>query len=185
MTPPDTDIQILAQLRDPATREQGFRTLTKRYGRRLYWHIRRIVVSHDDAEDALQETFIGIWSHLDHFRGDAGALQAWAYRIATREALQVLRRQTHLLQSIDSLSETLAEKLEAETSLNADRAATTFHHALLKLPTQQRIVFNLRYFDELTYQQIADITGKSVCTLKTNYHYATQRIRQYLKDHAT
>jgi RNA polymerase sigma factor (sigma-70 family) len=185
MTTQDADIQILTQLRDPATREQGFRALTQRYGRRLYWHIRRIVVSHDDAEDALQETFIAMWSGIGNFHSEAGALKSWVYRIATREALQVLHRQTHLLQSIDSLSETLAEKLEAETSLNADHAATTFHQALLKLPTQQRIAFNLRYFDELTYQQIADITGKNVGTLKTNYHYATQRIRQYLKDHAT
>ena len=175
---------IRAMLSDPERRNEAFRLLMRQYGRALYWHIRRMVVSHDDAEDALQETSIKILSGIDRFRDD-GDLMAWIYRIATNEALQQLRRQTKLFQSIDSLGDSLGEKLEAESALDPDAAEVIFQKALLTLPTQQRIVFNLRYYDELSYDEIAAITGKNVGTLKTNYHYATERIKQYIKDHSS
>lgn len=163
-------------------REEGFRMLMKEYGHALYWHIRRIVVGHDDAEDVLQETCIKVLSSIHTYRGD-GSLATWLYRIATNEALQHLRRQTRLFQNIDSLSDTLVEKLQAETPLDGNELEIMLQKALLTLPTQQRIAFNLRYYDELSYEDIAAITGKTIQTLKTNYHYATQRIKNYIKEH--
>lgn len=164
-------------------REEGFRMLMKEYGHALYWLIRRIVVGHDDAEDVLQETCIKVLNSIHTYRGD-GSLATWLYRIATNEALQHLRRQTRLFQNIDSLSDTLVEKLQAETPLDGNELEIMLQKALLTLPTQQRIAFNLRYYDELSYEDIASITGKSVQTLKTNYHYATQKIKNYIKEHA-
>jgi len=168
-------------LSDPDQRERGFRLLMQQYGRALYWHIRRIVVSHDDAEDALQEASIKIFSHISSFKGD-GQLSTWLYRIATNEALQQLRRQTRLFQSIDDLGDQLAGKLESETPLDANATEVLFQKALLTLPTQQRIAFNLRYYDELSYDEIARITGKNINTLKVNYHHAAEKIKKYIKN---
>ena len=173
---------LLEMLSDPKRREQGFRLLMKQYGDALYWHIRRIVVSHDDAEDALQETSIKIFSHIGDFKGD-GKLTTWMYRIATNEALQQLRRRTSLFQSIDSLGSTLTNQLQAETSLDSNSAEVLFQKALLTLPTQQRVAFNLRYYDELSYDEISRITGKNVNTLKANYHFAVEKIKKYINTH--
>ena len=179
-----TDDNMLHQmLQDPSKREDGFRMLMKQYGPALYWHIRRVVVGHDDAEDVLQETCIKVLKGIHSYKGE-GSLMMWLYRIATNEALQHLRRQTKLFQSIDSLEDTLKAKLKAESQLEGAEAETLFQQALLTLPTQQRVAFNLRYYDELSYEQIAGITGKSVSTLKTNYHYATQKVRDYLIKHS-
>ena len=177
-----TDDSALQQmLHDPARRNEGFRMLMKQYGQALYWHIRRIVVAHDDAEDVMQETCIKVLNKIGSYKGD-GPLSTWLYRVATNESLQHLRRETHLLQSIDSLSDSLVVKLRSEPLLDGSAAECLFQQALLSLPTQQRIAFNLRYYDELSYEEIARITGKSVNTLKTNYHYATQKIKSYIKE---
>lgn len=182
MSTTNADIELLRQLRDPSRRDEGFATLMRHYGRRLYWHLRRIVVDHDDAEDALQETAIKVLDKLDDFRGD-GDLMAWVYSIATREALQTLRRRTSLFQSIDSLSDDLAAKLPAPANDGPD-AALLLQRALLRLPTTQRIAFNMRYYDEMTYEQIAAVTGKSVGSLKTSYHIAVEKIKEFLKANA-
>lgn len=131
----------------------------------------------------LQETCIKVLDGIGSFKGD-GPLLTWLYRVATNEALQHLRRQTHLFQSIDSLGETLTSKLRAEAVLDGNELETMFQQALLTLPTQQRIAFNLRYYDELSYEEIARITGKNIASLKTNYHYATQRVKNYIKEHS-
>lgn len=179
-----TEERLKQMLAAPAQREQGFRILMKEYGEKLYWHIRRIVVSHDHAEDALQETCIKVFNHIESFKGE-GSLSAWLYRIATNEALQQLRRDTHLFQSIDALSGTLTNKLTAETSLDSQAAEVIFQKAVLTLPTQQRIAFNLRYYDELSYEEISHITGKKVNTLKTNYHFAVEKIKKYIQEHSS
>ena len=176
------DSTFQQMLLNPAQRNEGFRYLMKQYGKTLYWHIRRIVVGHDDAEDVLQETCIKVLNSISNYRGD-GSLVTWLYRIATNEALQHLRRQTRIFQHIDSLSDSLAEKLEAEAPLDGTELELLFQKALIALPTQQRIAFNLRYYDELSYEEIAAITGKSVQSLKTNYHYATQKVKNYIKEH--
>lgn len=155
---------------------------TDQYGQRLYWHIRRLVVSHDDAEDALQETFIKIFTKADTFKGDS--LEAWCYKIATNEALQSLRKRTHAFHSLDSLNGELADLVLTESAPDADRSAILFQQAILQLSTQQRIAFNLRYYDDLPYTQIASITGKSENSLRTNYHFAVEKIKKYLKEHA-
>ena len=156
---------------------------TDRYGKQLYWHIRRLVVSHDDAEDALQETFIKIFTKASSFRGDEDSLLSWFYQIATREALMCLRRRTHAFQSLDSLSGELSDLVVTESAPDADRSAVLFQQAILQLSTQQRVAFNLRYYDELPYDQISAITGKSEGSLRTNYHYAVDKIKEYLKEH--
>lgn len=180
----DSDDILLAHFANPDTRDDAFRRLMKRYGRDLYWHIRRIVVDHDDAEDALQETAISALKHLPRYRGDS-SLSTWLYRIATNEALQLLRRRTRWYQGVDSLNESLAEKIAAPAYFDGDHAAILFQKALLQLPTQQRIAFNLRYYDGLPYEQIARITGKSVATLKANYHHAVKRIENFIKENAS
>ena len=170
-------------LRDPAKRDEGFRRLMKIYGERLYWHIRRIVVGHDDAEDVLQETCIKILSAINSLQsGDK--LMTWIYSIATNESLRHLRRQTRLFQSIDSMGPALTSKLEAENQIDGQVVEMAFQKALLTLPTQQRIAFYMRYYDEMSYDEIASITGKNIGTLKTNYHYATEKIKKYIQNYS-
>ena len=158
--------------------------VTQLYGKRLYWYIRRIVVVHDDAEDALQETFLKIYDKVGAFRGDDSSLLLWCYRIATNEALQLLRRRARLFQSLDSVSAELAGKLAEECAPDADRTSVLFQQAVLQLTTQQRIVFNLRYYDELSYAEISKITQKSENSLRTNYSYAVNKIKEYLKENS-
>lgn len=174
---------LLFMLSSPATREEGFRLLMKRHGQAVYWHIRRIVVGREDAEDVLQDTCIKVLSCLSSFRGDEAALLPWVYRIATRESLMQLRRRTHLFQSIDQLGDTLTRTLEAENGADGSEELL-LQKALLTLPTTQRIVFGLRYYDDMSYEQMAEVTGKRVGTLKTNYHYAVERVKKYLTENS-
>ncbi|MBQ1725546.1 MAG: RNA polymerase sigma factor [Muribaculaceae bacterium] len=176
---------LLAMLGDVERRDQGFALLMRHYGRALYWHIRRLVVNHDDAQDALQETCIKVLEGIAGFKGDEEQLASWLYKIATREALQSLRRRTRLFQSIDDLGDSLVQQLHAEASVDADEATVLFQQAILQLPTQQRLVFNMRYYDDLTHEQIAQVLGKNVGTVKTSYHYAVEKLRDYLKQHSS
>lgn len=178
------DSALRHMLFDPEHRNEGFKMLMKQYGQALYWHIRRIVVGHDDAEDVMQETCIKVLNHIGSFKGE-GPLVTWLYRIATNEALQHLRRQTHIFQNIDTLAGALTEKLESESTMSGNEMATIFQKALLTLPTQQRIAFNMRYYDEMSYEEIAHATGKSVSSLKTNYHYAVQKVKDYINEHTS
>ena len=175
--------ELVEMLSDAERREQGFRILMQQYGQKLYWHIRRIIVGHDDAEDVLQETFIKIYDNIGSLKGKE-KLATWIYTIATNEALAVLRRQKRFYQSLDdAMGEILTSKLKAENPIDGNKAEVLFQEALLQLPTQQRIAFNLRYYDELSYDDIAKITGKNVGTLKTNYHYAAEKVKKYIKEH--
>jgi RNA polymerase sigma-70 factor (ECF subfamily) len=178
-----TEAELVSMLRNPEERERGFRALLSIYGNKLYWHIRRMVVSREDAEDAMQEASIKIFSKIDSFKGES-ALLTWIYTIATNEALQVLRKRCGLFQSIDrdGVGERLRETLYAETECDANDAEVVFQEALLRLPTQQRIAFNMRYYDELPYEEIAKITGKNVNTLKANYHFAVEKIKNYINN---
>lgn len=179
----DQDKEILQRLKSPIKREAAYRELLKTYGPRLYWHIRRIVVSHDDAEDVMQDTAIKIFNGIETFRGESSLL-TWLYRIATNESLAHLRRRCTLFQSVDSLGESLAEKVESEADIDAERATVLFQQAVAKLPTQQRLAFNMRYYDELSYSQMSEITGKNINTLKTNYHFAAESVKKYIKENA-
>ena len=178
MESPSVDQKILSMIRDSSMKENGFRLLTKTYGERLYWHIRRVVIGHDDAEDVLQETFIQIFTKSDSFKCNAEQLAAWL-----NEALTPLSQQTPFFQSIDDVNPILISKLQAEDTQDGNEAERLLQEALLQLPTVQRMTFNMRYYDGMSYQQMSEVTGKSIGTLKTNFHYATERIKVYIKEH--
>lgn len=176
------DSSILNLLRQPDRQEEGFRLLMKQYGESVYWHIRRIVVGHDDAEDVLQETAISIFKNFHQFAGEANQLRAWIYRIATNESIMLLRKRTRLFQSIDDLNPALLETMTTENNVDMNKAEFILQKKLLSLPTQQRIVFYMRYYDDLPYEEISRITGKKVNTLKANYHFAKTKIEEELKN---
>lgn len=175
--------KIVEMLKSDDSKDLGFRMLLKQYGEALYWHIRRIVVGHEDAEDVMQETIINIHRHIEKFKGDS-SLTTWIYRIATNESLRWLQKQSGWLRSIDNNNIALADKIMAENDIDAKATEVLFQKALLTLPTQQRIAFNMRYYDELSYEEIAKITGKKVNTLKTNYHFAAEKIKNYIKENS-
>ena len=170
--------KLIAQLR--SNEVEAFDRLIERYGDRLYWHIRRVVVQHEDAEDALQETFTRTFLSINEFRGDnEPSLVAWLYRIATNSAIRVLqKRKKWAFSTLDSLRGDLLATFEHELDPTADEIVVRLQKAILALPTKQRLVFNMRYYDELSFEQISQATGQSVSTLKTNYHYAVQKIRE-------
>lgn len=175
----ETEQDIIMKLRNPATRNAGFEQLVIIYRETLYWHIRRMVVSNEDAEDVLQETLIKVFYSLDDYRGES-RLFTWIYRIATNECLQFLRQKKTLFTSYEEVSDILVQTLYAENDIDADKLLLKFQEAILRLPEKQRVVFNLRYYDELSYEEISRITGQSVATLKTGYHYAMEKVKKYM-----
>lgn len=171
---------LVAMLRNSDTRERAFRVLLQQYGDTLYWHIRRIVVSHEDAEDAMQETIINVYRNIDSFQGNC-ALSTWIYRIATNEAIRLLKNKCKLFQSIDSIGRELCDNISAECNVDEKAIEVVFQKAILQLPMQQKLAFNLRYYEDMSYEQIAEVTGKNINTLKTNYHFAVEKIKKYIK----
>lgn len=169
---------LIAQLKSNAV--EAFDLLIEQYGDRLYWHIRRIVVQHEEAEDVLQETFTRAYLSISGFRGKTeSSLTAWLYRIATTLSINVLRkRKRGIFSSLDSVRGDLLATFEHEVEPSADEIIVRLQKAILALPTKQRLVFNMRYYDELSFEEISQITGQSVSTLKTNYHYAVQKIKK-------
>ena len=158
----------------------AFNLIVKNYSEKIYHHIRRFVYSHDDADDLTQEVFIKIWAALPSFRADA-QLFTWIYRIATNESLNFLRKQKlRTILSLDSSDSILVKKLESDEYFNGDKIQTALQKAIIKLPEKQRVVFNLRYFDEMKYEDIAEITGTSVGALKASYHHAYNKIKETL-----
>ena len=164
-------------LKDP---ERGFRLLVEKFQSPVYWHIRRMAVSHEDAEDVSQETFIRIFRHMEDFRNES-SLQTWIYRIATNECLRLLNRRKEELVSSEEVQADLMNKLMASEYVDYDNAMEVkFQQAILRLPEKQRLVFNLRYYDELKYEEISRITDTKVDTLKANYHFAKEKIKEYM-----
>lgn len=157
-----------------------FDLLIERYSERLYWHIRRIVVQHEEAEDILQDTFVAAYTSFDKFRGDNEAsLTAWLYRIATNLSIRALRRRrSSVFVSVDSLRNVLSADFENEIAPDGDEIAVKLQRAVVALPMKQKLVFNMRYYDEMPFEAISQVTGQSVSTLKTNYHYAVKRIKE-------
>ena len=161
--------------------EEAFRGITDAYTERLYWHVRRFVCSHDDTNDLLQDIFIKIWTALPSFRGDSG-LYTWLCRIATIEVLNHLRRQkVKSLLSFESISASLEKKIDEDIYFNGNELQRELHKAIQRLPEKQRIVFSLRYFDELKYEEISEITDTSVGALKASYHHAYNKIKEDLQ----
>lgn len=161
--------------------ERGFRLLMESFQEAIYNYIRRLVVTHEDAQDVLQEVFIRVFRHMDQFRNES-SLGTWIYRIATNESLRLLNsRKGEGVVSSEEIQEELIEKLKASDYIDYENElAVKFQEAILTLPEKQRLVFNLRYYDELEYEEISRILDTKVDTLKVNYHYAKEKIKEYI-----
>ena len=176
-----TDKNII-DLQKSGKLEQAFNAIINSYSERLYWHVRRFVCNHDDTNDLLQEIFIKIWKGLPSFKGNSQVF-TWVYRIATNETLTFLRKQKMLsLIHLDSPESNFLRKMECDSYWNGDALQRELHKAIQKLPNKQKLVFNMRYFDEMKYEDIAEITGTSVGSLKASYHHAYNKIQSLLKD---
>ena len=179
------DQQILDSLKDPSTKELAFRHLISTYKERLYWHIRKIVMNHDDTDDVLQNSFIKIWNGIDSFRGES-SLFTWLYRIATNESITFLnQRKRKMMSSLTDENEYLIENLESDTYFDGDEWQMLLHKAIAILPEKQRLVFNMKYFDEIKYEEMSEILGTSVGALKASYHHAVKKVEEYVKSHET
>lgn len=173
--------ELIRELRTPETQRLAFGRVVHLYGERIYWHIRKLVLNHEDANDVLQNTFLKAWSALDGFRGEA-KLTTWLYKIATNESLTFLTKQrARASVAIDDVDTYLLDKLEGDPYFDGDEAQHKLQRALLTLPEKQRLVFNMKYFDELKYEEISDIVGTSVGALKASFHIASKKIEEYLQ----
>jgi RNA polymerase sigma-70 factor (ECF subfamily) len=174
------DKVILTLFRDEKTRNSALSHLIAKYQQRLYWHIRKIVIDHDDSDDVLQNTFIKVWKGLEGFKEES-KLYTWIYRIATNEALSHLRQKQKIqVSSINPIEYQLSKSLESDTYFTGDEIQLKLQQAILTLPEKQRIVFNMRYYDETPYEQMSEILETSVGALKASYHIAAKKIEEFL-----
>jgi len=174
------DKELLQKIRDPETRNYGFNMLVRAYQQRVYWLVRKMVIDHDDADDLTQEVFIKVHRAIDAFREDS-QLFTWIYRIATNECLSYLnKKKRRFFLPIEDVSQQLISKLDSSAHISGDDIQKKLQKALLKLPDKQRLVFNLKYFEEMPYEQMAEVTGTSVGALKASFHYAVKKIEDFL-----
>ena len=175
------DQELLLKLKNPETRNYGFNLMVRKYQKKIYWHVRKMVIDHDDADDLVQEVFVKVWKNMGNFREDA-QLFTWIYRIATNECLNFLRKKKNrFFIPIHDIQNELTKKLDSSPYIDGDEIQMKLQKALLKLPDKQRLVFNMKYFDELKYEEIAEITETSVGSLKASYHHAVKKIEAFLK----
>lgn len=173
------DIVLLQAFRHPDTREKAFTAIITRYQEKLYWHIRRLVVQHEDANDVLQNVFIKVWKGLENFREDS-QLYTWLYRIATNESLTFLEQQKKKSSlSIDN-ENTGVSKLKAEKDFDGKKAEWKLQLAIQQLPEKQKLVFNLRYFDEMPYEEMSKVLETSEGALKASFHHAVKKIEEFI-----
>jgi RNA polymerase sigma-70 factor (ECF subfamily) len=174
---PDNDIFELLK----TDVNKGFRIIVERYSSRLYWHIRRIVILHEDADDALQNTFLSAWRNIDRFRNES-SMYTWLYAIATNESLALINKRTkNAAVSLDDLGSYFADSKEGSSWFDGDEAQALLQNAILQLPEKQRIVFNLKYFDDMPYEDMSKVLKTSVGALKASYHHAVKKIENYIK----
>lgn len=174
------DKELLAQFKDPSLREKGYTGIIKKYQEKLYWHIRRLVVDHEDANDVLQNMFIKVWKALDNFREDS-QLYTWLYRIATNESLSFIEQQKRRASvPFSDVESGLSNKLKADKDFDGNKAEWKLQLAMQQLPEKQRVVFNLRYYDEMPYQEMSVVLDTSEGALKASYHHAVKKIEQYI-----
>ena len=174
----DDDLRMAEDTRHDA--EKGFRTLLRCYKEMVYWHIRRIVVSHEDAQDATQETFVRVFRNITQYAGDS-SLKAWIFRIATNEALRLCERRDS--KSAMTIDETQAEGIGAKADAffdNTDEVVARMQKAIQALPRKQQLAFNMRYYDEMSYRKIAEATGSSEASVKVCYHVAKEKIKEHM-----
>ncbi|ASB48430.1 RNA polymerase sigma factor [Alkalitalea saponilacus] len=177
-----SDQEILAMMAMPQQREEAFKLLVNKFSQRLYWHLRKMVVIHEDADDLLQNTFVKVWNNLDRFRGDS-SLFTWLYRIATNEALNYLnKKRTELLNSFDDLENIMSGRIDEDPLFTGDEIQKRLQKAILSLPDKQRLVFNMKYFDNLKYEEMADILNTSVGALKASYFHAVKKIEALINN---
>ena len=175
------DQELLKLLLSDKTKEKGFSILVGTYKERLYWHIRNMVKSHDDADDVLQNTFVKIFKNLSHFKGES-KLYSWMYRIATNEAITFINRRSRFMQiSNEEVLELAVNNLEADPYFEGDAASLKLQKAVATLPERQQLVFSMKYFQEMKYKDISDILDTSEGALKASYHLAVKKIEAYLK----
>ena len=174
--------ETIALLQDPDRQREAFERIVNAYSEPIYWQIRRLVYSHDDANDLLQNTFIKAWTNIDYFRGDA-KMSTWLYRIAFNECLAFLNKQRANNQlSIDDMDIELVNRLESDSYFDGDNTQKVFQQAIHALPEKQRIIFNLKYFKEMKYEEISEILGTSIGALKASYHNAVKKIEAFLEE---
>ncbi|MBQ1798296.1 MAG: sigma-70 family RNA polymerase sigma factor [Muribaculaceae bacterium] len=170
---------IVEQLHHGDTARQAFGKVIEHYSSQLYWQIRRIVIDHDDTNDVLQNTFIKAWTSIDHFRGDA-RLSTWLYKIAINESITFInKRKAQAQVSLDDDDSFLASTLESDPWFDGDSAQVKLQQAIASLPQKQRLVFNMRYYDEMKYEDMSEILGTSVGALKASYHHAIKKIEAF------
>ena len=173
---------MLKLLQEESTQRKGFELIVAQYSEQLYWQIRRMVLSHEDANDLLQNTFIKAWTNIDYFRAEA-KLSTWLYRIALNECLTFLNRQRATTTvAIDDPEAAIVQKLESDPYYSGDQVQMLLQKALLTLPEKQRMVFNLKYYQEMKYEEMSEIFGTSVGALKASYHHAVKKIEKFLEE---
>src|ERR671913_898325 len=177
------DSELLSQFRDPATKESAYTSIIRKYQEKLYWHVRRMVVDHDDANDVLQNVFIRVWNGLENFKEES-QLYTWLYRIATNESLTFLENQKKRASvSLSDVESGLSNKIKADQNFDANKLEWKLQLAIQQLPEKQRLVFNLRYYDEMPYEEMSRILDTSEGALKASYHHAVKKIEDYIKNH--
>ena len=174
------DAEILSKFQDERTRNEAFNLLLKKYQQKIYWHIRRMVIDHDDADDLVQDVFIKVWKNLAGFRSDS-QLYTWMYRIASNECITFLNKKKQKNNiSLDEVDYSLADTLVEGSYFNGDKAQKKLQEAILTLPEKQRLVFNMKYYEDMKYEQMSDVLGTSVGALKASYHLAVKKIEAIL-----
>ncbi|OJW13800.1 sigma-70 family RNA polymerase sigma factor [Mucilaginibacter sp. 44-25] len=174
------DEEILSKFRDEKTRNEAFNILLKKYQQKIYWHVRRMVIDHDDADDITQDVFIKIWKNLPGFRNDA-QLYTWMYRIATNECITFLNKKKQKNNvSLDDVDYELADTLLSSDQFTGDKIQMKLQQAILTLPDKQRLVFNMKYFDDMKYEEMSEVLGTSVGALKASYHLAVKKIENLI-----
>ncbi len=176
------DQEIVEKFKQPESKNYAFNVLVRTYQERIYWHIRKMVIDHEDANDLTQEVFVKVWKNLHKFQGKS-QLYTWIYKIATNECLNFLtkKRKKFFVPIVDIKSE-LLNKLESSEHVSGDEVQLKLQKALLTLPDKQRLVFNMKYFDEMKYDDISEVVGTSVGALKASYHLAVKKIEKFLKE---
>ena len=177
------DSLIISKFADERTREEAFGLLLQKYQQKIYWHVRRMVIDHDDADDVTQDIFVKVWRNLEKFREDS-QLYTWLYRIATNECITFLnkKKKQNNVSLDDENSSYLSETLSGSQYFDGDKAQMKLQQALLTLPEKQRLVFNMKYFEDLKYDEISAIVGTSVGALKASYHLAVKKIEYYFNN---
>jgi RNA polymerase sigma factor (sigma-70 family) len=178
-----SDSELLVEFRNPVTKEKAFTSIIKKYQEKLYWHLRRMVVDHDDANDVLQNVMIRVWNGLENFREDS-QLYTWLYRVATNECLTFLEQQKKRASiSLSDVESGLENKIKADQNFDGKKLEWKLQLGIQQLPEKQRIVFQLRYYDEMPYEEMSRVLETSEGALKASYHHAVKKIEEYIKNH--